>query len=295
MPFKSCPNPAPPRKVPISIRVINLFGGSPFLGWLFFGFGLILFWLFTLNSDFTGWYWFRGELETAKGTILYSEKSGFGDDNYVSYANHYLFVGPDGNEYRNVSYADHRLDKGKTVTVEYPKSKPKTSRIKDMDRAPVHPLLGGGMAVLPLTGLGFIVTGFRRGLRANRLIRNGILAKGKLVSREVTGDEVYGNRVYRFAFEFTTEDARNLRVSVKTHLTDRLEDQTEEPLLYDPMRPGSAVMLDNLPAGVQLDESGCVEVAEPVRTAFRAIARLILPTATIIGHGIYMCRRFFAN
>jgi hypothetical protein len=298
MPFKLRPNPVEPsRDVPISIRVINLFGRSPFLGWLFFGFGLIFFWLFTLNSDFMSWYWFRGALETTKGTVLYSEGSGFGgdDDSSVTYANHYSFVGSDGNQYENVSYADYQLDKGKSVTVEYPKGRPSVSRIKGMDRAPVHPTVGAVGAVLPLIGLGFIVTGLRRGLKANRLLRNGIIARGKLISKESTGHEVYGNPVCKFTFEFTAGNERNYQVVAQTHLTDRLEDETEEPLLYDPMQPGYALMLDDLPAGVCINENGCIKVGEPVRTAFRAIVRLIFPTATVIGHGLYIYRKFFAN
>jgi hypothetical protein len=298
MPFKPrLDSVEPQRDVPISIRVINLFGESPFLGWLFFGFGLIFFWLFTLNSDLTSWYWFRGELDTAKGTILCSEGSGFGgdDDSSVTYANHYSFVGPDGVEYKNVSYADYPLDKSKKVMIEYPKGRPWISRIKGMERAPVHSLLGAGMAVLPMVGLGFIITGFRRGLKANRLLRNGIVTMGKLVSKESTGHEVYGNPVYRFTFEFTAGDGPNYQAVAQTHLTDSLGDETEEPLLYDPMQPGCAVMLDNLPTGVRIDENGCIKVMEPVRTAFRAIVRLILPAATIIGHGFYMYWRFFAN
>jgi hypothetical protein len=53
---------APPRPVPLSVRVVILFGGfMNQFGWLFVGFGLIFVWVFTLRADVTSWFYFRGQ------------------------------------------------------------------------------------------------------------------------------------------------------------------------------------------------------------------------------------------
>ncbi|MHC4335254.1 MAG: hypothetical protein ACYSUP_15040, partial [Planctomycetota bacterium] len=61
---------APPRPVPLSVRIVILFGGfMNQFGWLFVGFGLIFVWIFTLRADVTSWYYFRGQLAETTATV----------------------------------------------------------------------------------------------------------------------------------------------------------------------------------------------------------------------------------
>lgn len=76
----------------------------------------------------------------------------------------------------------------------------------------------------------------------------------------------------------------------KTHLPEKLEDHEEEPLLYDPMYPKSAVMLDNLPGAPKIDESGNIRAGSPIVV----LLNLVIPLASIIGHGSYFYIKFMA-
>ncbi len=63
---------------------------------------------------------------------------------------------------------------------------------------------------------------------------------------------------------------------------------TEEPLLYDPLLPSYAIMLDDLPGSPRIDQGGNIKTATPAA----AFLSLILPAVTIIGHGTYIWLNF---
>jgi hypothetical protein len=67
-----------------------------------------------------------------------------------------------------------------------------------------------------------------------------------------------------------------------------LEDEPEEPLLYDPLLPSYAVMLDDLPGSPRIDDAGNIKCKSPAA----AILLLIIPLATLLGHGTYLYLRF---
>jgi len=296
----------PPRHVPIFIRVNNLLCGSSVFGWFLFGIGLAIVWGFTLKSDLTGWFYFRGQLKTSEGTILASEKTGGtregpnGERVFV-YWYHYSFIGPEGREYKGRSIeAGQELDKGARVTIEYPKGKPRISRIRGMSRSPIG-LFGLMPVIFPLIGLCFIIKGLKKGARSNRLLQNGLQTTGKLISKVYTGVDVGSRRdgtaepIYKLTFEFTAEDGKTYKTRVKTEKPQELENEAAEPLLYEPTNPSYAVMLDDLPGGPRVDEHGYIKTKSPIFTVVRAIVSLTFPAAVIIGHGTYIYLKFFAH
>lgn len=285
----------PPRDVPLLVRIRVLLGG--FLnqfGWFFFGFGLVFVWSFTANADLTSWCRFRGPLDTNEGKVLYSEKTKFsaGGSKHRKgtpvYSIHYTFTGPDGTEYKGLSYNTGRqLEKGQKVTIEHPQGNPKFSRIKGMRRKSVG--FAGLIPVLfPAVGSLLIFGGIKKGLKANRLLAFGEQTTGRLKSKEKTKTEVNKKPVYKMTFEFNTPEGMSYEVTAKTHDTAKLEDQAQEPLLYDPMRPSYAVMLDNLPGNPRIMENGTIHTGPAANT----IKVLVIPIATIIGHGIYIVLKF---
>jgi hypothetical protein len=78
-------------------------------------------------------------------------------------------------------------------------------------------------------------------------------------------------------------------------MPEELEDETAEPLLYEPMNPSYALMLDDLPGGPRVDEDGYIKTKSPIFTVIRAIVSLTIPAAVIIGHGTYIYLKFFAH
>jgi hypothetical protein len=287
----------PPRDVPLLVRLRFLLGG--FLnqfGWIFLGFGLVFVWAFTVNADLTSWYRFRGQINTTEGTIIYSKKTRFsidsskhGEDTPV-YAIHYAFTGTDGAEYKGVSFnIGKQFDEGQKITIEHLQDNPQVSRIKGMRRKPIG-FFGLSALAFPLIGLLFITGGIRKGLKANRLLALGEQTTGRLKSKEKTNTQVNKKPVYKLTFEFNTPEGMTYETVAKTHDTAKLEDQTEEPLLYDPMRPSYAVMLDNLPGNPRINDNGNIQTGSAAKT----IMLLIIPLATVIGHGIYIYLKFLS-
>ena len=288
----------PPRHVPLTVRVRLLFGG--FLnqfGWIFFGFGMVFVWSFTLQADLTSWHLFRGRLETCEGTVTASKKTSFSEGGSKRrrgtpvYANHYSFTDSAGAEHQGVSYKTGvRLNAGDKVTVEYLPARPEISRIKGMRRKPVGPW-GLLVVLFPLVGACLVISGVRRGLRAGRLLRFGEQTTGRLKSKTPTNTKVNNQRVYKLVFDFEGCDGARYEATAKTHRPEKLEDERDEPLLYDPTRPSQAVMLDALPGSPRIDQSGSIRTGSPASV----VSCLLIPAAILIGHGIYVCLRFFAS
>ena len=284
-----------PRSVPTSVRLRVLFGGfiNQF-GWLFFGFGMIFFWIFVLNSDLTGWLVFSGELETVEGVVTESRGTGAsvgGSDHSEGtpvYANAYRFS-YDREEHSGVSYATGRkLEAGQSVKIEMPKGDPSRSRIEGMRTALFGPFAAAA-AIFPFVGLCFVIFGLRKGRKAIRLLRDGKQAEGTLVSKKATSTRVNKQPVYKLTFEFTADDGRTYQAVAKTHQTEDLEDEAREPLLYDPVDPSYATMLDALPGRPRIDDMGTIHGGSVVKTLLVSI----VPAASVVGHGIYACLRYF--
>jgi len=284
MPFGTFTLAGPPRSVPLSVRLQLLFGGfANQFGWFFFGFGMIFVWVFGALADPTAWLVFRGTLEQAPGVVTRSESTNAKEDGSTIVAHDYEFtVG--GKKYRGTSYSlTKHLSAGEKVTVEFPPGNPARSRIKGM-RTSIFPVFVLFVVIFPLVGLGFIQSGFRRGWKAIRLLKHGEQALGTLKSKEPTNTSVNNRTVYKLVFEFTDQLGDTHEVVVKTHEPEHLEDDADEPLLYDPIRPTYAAMLDSLPGSPRIGEMGEIETKSRGGT----LVIMILPLVTIIGHGLYI-------
>lgn len=280
----------PPRAVPLLIRLRLLLGG--FLnqfGWIFFGFGLIFVWLFTLEADLTSWYTFRGPLQSAEGTITASRKTNTSVNDTPVYEHQYAFAW-EGGRYAGTSYktGGSTRQPGQAVTVEFPEGKPQVSRIQGMRRGIVG-LFGLMPIIFPAVGLCFIVAGFRKGKKGIGLLIFGQPAEGKLISKERTNTRVNKQMVYKLTFEFTASDGQAHTAVSKTHQTRELEDEAAEPILYDPMVPDYAVLLDDLPGRPRIDEMGSITVSSPAGS----LTCLLIPAATLIGHGLWLYLKLF--
>ncbi len=283
----------PPRSVPLLVRLRLLFGGfvNQF-GWLFFGFGMIFVWVFGFNTDPTAWLDFRGDLEEIQGVIVRCEDTGASEGGSKHskgtpiFAHRYKFEAA-GQTYEGVSYSvGNQSEAGKKVTVEFPPGRPARSRIKGM-RTAMFPAFLLFVLLFPFVGLCSMLAGFLKGRRAVRLLANGEQAFGVLKSKKPTNTKINNRRVYKLTFEFTDQVGQTREATAKTHETERLQDDAEEPLLYDPIRPSYSTMLDHLPGAPRLDEMGQIQT----KSAIGSLLVLIVPTASIVGHGLYLLLR----
>jgi len=277
----------PPRSVPLSVRLPLLLGGLGQIGWLVLAMGMVFFWIFALNADVARWFVFSGPLDRAEGQVTASRETSASEDDVSVYANHYRFSYR-GRAYEGVSYATgKKLKPGSRVTIEMPRGDPTWSRIQGM-RTTLFGPLAAIVVVFPLAGLGMVLARLYKGARPIRLLKHGLPTWGKLVSKTPTSVRVNQRPVYKLTFEFTTEDGRTCRATSMTPEPEALEDEAEEPLVYDPLRPSRATTLDQLPGAPVFDQMGFVRSRRPGQS----LLVCLLPAVCLIGHGLYAWFRF---
>ncbi|TPW19896.1 MAG: hypothetical protein FD126_2226 [Elusimicrobia bacterium] len=138
------------------------------------------------------------------------------------------------------------------------------------------------MLVFPAIGLTMMSVGVRKGLRALRLLTHGIPAQGRFVCQEATNVRINDTPVMAMTFEFKTVDGRTARCMAKTHETRELQDDAEEPLVYDPEDPSRAVLLDELPGRPRITEDSVVRSREGIVWHL-----LLVPVGTALMHIVW--------
>jgi hypothetical protein len=283
-------NSPAPRSVPLSVRLRVLFGGfNNQFGWIFFGFGLIFVWVFTLHADVASLILFRFQTNTTQGIVESIEATNASEDDVQIYEVRYLYFDNLGRQQEGVSYTTGALGTTARVNVEYLSGAPSISRIVGMRRE-IFSAWAAFPIIFPLVGLAFLYSGITYGLKANRLLSQGRIAFGKLASSESTNTRINDRPVIKLTFSFTANDGDEYEVTAKTHLPEDLRDEEQEPLLYDEKDPSSAVLLDDLPGSTEFDSSGKLLPAGTLET----VMTLILPGITLIGHGIYLLITLFS-
>jgi hypothetical protein len=277
-----------PRPLPLLLRTQLLFGGfSNQFGWIFLGFGLIFLRVFGGYSDTGVVRFWLGTVKTATGVVssveLTSASEGGSDSSPGTpiYKVSYTFDVA-GRERGGISYgAGYNPAPGTAVVVEYIEGDPETSRIQGC-RGAIFPIWVMFVAIFPLVGAVFVFFGFRKGWKANHLLSHGLLAWATRKSSEPTNVRINNRTVMKLTFEFEAADGRTYPAVEKTHLPEKLQDDEREAVLYDPLAPSYAVMLDSLPGSPELTPEGGFRPAGAVSGALVLIA----PLATVVGHGL---------
>lgn len=271
----------PPRPVPLSLTVVNFFNGAAQIGWFVFGFGMIFFWAFAGNADFSA-ITFRGAIAEATGKVTRVADTGASQNEQTVYAHHYEFSVA-GERFSGKSYTSGGGPAvGDEVTIEYKESNPQRSRIAGARMAQFGPW-AAIVTIFPLIGFVVLYFATRMGVRRNHVLRTGLFTTGTLVGKEPTNMTVNKRRVWELTFEFTDRTGRKCEAKAHSSDTDRLEDEAQEPLLYDPDDPTKAYVLDEAPARPKLDPDGQLE-GRPIA----AIFALIIPGLVIVGHGLLL-------
>ncbi|MCK5632699.1 hypothetical protein KAH94_03050 [bacterium] len=277
------------RKIPVTTKCNVLFGG--FLnqfGWLFFGFGLIFFWVFAMNADLSFLY-FKGNIISIEGVAIDSYETGAMEGETPVFENHYKFTTKDGIEFEEFSYdTGYDVKPGSKLTIEYPEGKPQYSRVKGMRRQ----MFGAFVlfvVIFPFIGLIFMFFGARKIFRTIRLLKNGLVTKGKLISKKETNVSINDEMVYKMTFRFKDNSGKEHDVLEKTHLPHLLEDDNEEKMLYLEDNPKNAIMLDSLPSGITMNSKEEIEPMPLIKT----FIIVIIPLLTVLGNGLYIIKKYF--
>jgi hypothetical protein len=267
----------PPRPVPFSLSIVNTLNAIAQIGWAVFGFGMIFFWGFVTNADFS-FVTFRGERAKANGMVTRVVDTSASQNKQRIHAHHYQYSVA-GETFDGVSFSNHgSFSQGDQVNVEYLVGSPRKSRIEGERRK----MFSGGVAfvtIFPFIGFLLLFFAMRWGSRRARLLRDGVLTTGVLKAKRPTNTTVNNRRVFELDFEFTARDGRKYIAKARSSITDRLEDERQELLLYDPEKPLDAVLIDDAPSRPKLDETGGL-APRPVAAALA----MILPTIVIAGN-----------
>ncbi len=265
---------APPRRVPISLRMVNFFNGWAQIGWGVFGFGMIFFLVFGMNADYS-FVTFRDVTGRATGHVTRVESTGASENDQAVTANHYEYSVA-GEWFQGKSYTTGASPaQGERVTIEYDENSPHRSRIAGMRRATFGPaaLL---VAIFPAVGLGFLIPSTLAGRKRNHLLREGILAKGRAIDRRPTNITINDQPVWEVVFEFHDRHGQRRECCARAVDTTRLEDEPTEALLYDPDDPSKAYVIDEAPSRPRFDLHGELE-GRPLA----ALRALIVPGIAI--------------
>ena len=269
----------PPRRVPLSLSLTSTLNLVAQIGWALLGFGSIFFWAFVMNADYA-FLTFRGEVARAPGRVTSVEKTSASENRQLIHANYYEYSVA-GTLLRGVSYSTGRaVDNGDRVTVEYTAAHPERSRIAGMRQK----MFGAGVTfvvIFPFIGLLLALFAMAYGARRARLLRDGIFGTGTLKSKRATNSRVNNRMVFELTFEFVARDGRTHQAKARTSMPERLEDERQEPLLYDPDKPEDAVLLDESSSRPSFNEQGELR-GRPAK----ALISSLLPAIVIAGNAL---------
>ena len=275
---------APPRRIPLSLRVVNFFNVGAQIGWGVFGFGMIFFWVFAGNADFSK-FTFHPDGRVF-GRVTRVEGTGASENEQTISATHYQYSVA-GELYNGKSYTTGGTPAVEDeVTIEYDEDNPSRSRIEGMRRAMFGPW-SVIVAIFPAVGLAFLIPCTLWGRKRNRLLREGILTTGKVIDVRPTNMTINRQPVWEVVFEFHDRNGQRRECSARSTNTERLQDEDAEPLLYDPEDPSKACALDEAPARPKFDLNGDLE-GRPLAAALA----LILPGIVIGAHALLFAVKY---
>ncbi|MCB0705797.1 MAG: DUF3592 domain-containing protein [Saprospiraceae bacterium] len=273
-------NESPPRYIDMfSQSVVILSGFLQQFGWAFFSFGMIFVWVFGMQSTAVNVLKPIGKSVETTGTLtaVSMTSASQNEDNIYRYTYTYIHA---FREYEGRSYGTASDKKaGDQIPVRYSQKHPERSVIPGMRRA-VFSAWVLFVVLFPLVGLGLIISQILKNVEYLRLLRFGTATKGRLVDKSRTNKTVTINDVsypvYAFSFQFE-HNGEIYKSKAETHLTERLEDDSQEIILFDALNPTYNLVFDAMPGGPRIDDAGYLKPASPFK-----IVLFILPLLCIL-------------
>lgn len=275
-------SPHTPRHIDLFTRAVILFGGViQQFGWAFFAFGSIFAWIFLPMSEARYWLQSTRNWAETEGLIETREATNASVNRQTVYRYAHSFE-YQGQRYLGSSFsAGERYAPGDVVRVRFNPARPeRASYVTGAGRAPFS---GWVVFVLifPLVGLAIAGASLPASLKSLRLLVHGIPARGQLVEKADTHSSITINNahypIYRYTFAFEVA-GRTYQATCRTHEGARVEDESQEIILYDPMNPAFNAVLDatpNLPAITPLGEIAPAAPAKALTLLLPALALFI--------------------
>lgn len=275
----------PPRHLPAFTRLSILLGGIFVqLGFLFFGIGGSIFSGMLSISYARYWLSDHGEPVPAQGNLLRVERTSTRVNKEYLYAYCFEYKVED-KTFENCSYDYWRDDlqqQGQPVRIMYRSKKPERAYIVGMEEMQMPGWAMLLLGILPGTGLFFIAFGLARNRRSLWLIVNGVFTRGKLVDKRATNMQINRQPVYAYAFEFEVERQGTITARCSTHQTQRVEDESQEIILYDPRNPHRNAVYDAIPVAPVINRRGEFEPVESWRIALLVFPLVMLSLVVLV-------------
>lgn len=276
----------PPRYLNLFTKMTVIFGGFlQQMGWGFFGFGMIFFWVFVMNSEARYLLAFDGRWADVQGTVLSvnSTSSEVNDQRIYAYEFRYL-AGSETLEATSYDYFRPETQVGKLVPVQYKSGNTKRARIKGMSSS-TFPVWVVFVCIFPLVGLIMIIGGLLRNINALKLLIYGQFSKGKMIDKIRTGSQVNNNYVYKYVFEFEVGETK-YQAKCSTYQTWKVEDEAMEIVLYDKNNPDKSIVYDAIAGVPEITPDGRFD-ATPLSSATLLILPIVAIGLNVLAYYLY--------
>lgn len=229
----------------IQIFFKNIFAA---MGVFFTLFSLPFLLVFGASANFDSFLYTFQATKTGQGLVDYIDYTNYSVNEESVLEFGYTYTHPKTNvSYRGVSYdVNYDLNVDDRVTVEYIENKPHKSRIEGMSSAPMSWWILLLISIFPMVGLIMVYVAFKAWLKKIRVLRNGIVGKGKFNRIEPTNTTVNDKMVYKIIFDYEVSGKQYQTFAESTN-TEKFTDEEFEPLVYHKYKPQMAIMVDDLP------------------------------------------------
>jgi hypothetical protein len=130
---------------------------------------------------------------------------------------------------------------------------------------------------IPIVGVILVLRGMLKALKNCYLLAHGTLTSGTLIAKTPTLEMDHNRRIYKFVFSFRADDGTTHKVNARAPLSERPGSR----IAYDARNPRKAVLLDDLPGRLGINERNEVTTATPAWLALL----LVGPAAiVVVGH-----------
>ena len=276
------PRQRPPRHLSLYSQAVLLCSGIySTIGWLFLGFGMIFFWIFTYNSSAMLWFSPSVDWENSQGIIKKIKNTNASENDENIYSVTYTYF-VDGQEYTGKGYIiDDDFIEGDEVDVQFAPNNVVRSRLKN-GRQKMFSAWTFFVVIFPLAGLGMLYYGVKTNYKALKLIKTGNFSTGQMLYKEPTGSSVQINEVdypiYKYDFQFFAKGRERI-ATCKTYKANLVEDEVQEFILYDYVDPSINVVYDAIHNAPEFDNLGQMKQV-PIKKAYLLIA----PILTLLVH-----------
>lgn len=96
-------------------------------------------------------------------------------------------------------------------------------------------------------GIVFLCYALKRNFKTIDLLTNGQFARGKVIKQRNTPGNINGQPIIEYTVSFEAADGKQYELSSKTHLRDRIGDESEERVLYLSADPSWGEIFDSIP------------------------------------------------